>query len=32
VSRVATGTIVGLGLPGYELAVLAVARRLEAAG
>ncbi len=29
VSPVATGTIVGLGLHGYELAVLAVARKLE---
>jgi len=29
VSPVATGTIVGLGMDGYELAVIAVARRLE---
>ena len=32
VSPVATGTIVGLGIHGYELAVQAMARRLEAAG
>ncbi|MCU1368306.1 MAG: aroQ [Ilumatobacteraceae bacterium] len=31
VSPVATGTIVGLGLHGYELAVQAIARRLDAA-
>ncbi len=32
VSPVATGTIVGLGIHGYELAVQAIARRLGAAG
>jgi 3-dehydroquinate dehydratase-2 len=30
VSPVATGTIVGLGIHGYELAVAAIARKLQA--